>query len=70
MEDGLVAGRFHWTPGKPPPHVFQTEYQKFIRAVMPSAANHFKQPIPWFIPGDIGEIVVFTPETSTTTQHD
>lgn len=66
----LQSDRFEWTPCKPPPHVFQSEYQEFIRAVLPSAANHFKEEIPWFIPGDIGEIVVFKPETSTSTHND
>lgn len=70
MEDGKVAGRFIWDLGQPSPHVFQTEYPKFIRAVMSSAANHFKQSILWFIPGDIGEFVIFNPENSTTNQND
>lgn len=70
MVDGNVAGQFLWRPCKPPPHVFQTEYQAFIRAVMQEVANHFKKSIPWFIPGDIGEFVIFNPYTSTATRND
>ena len=69
MEDGLVAGRFIWSPGKPPPHVFQPEYQEFIRSVMPGVANHFGKNIIWFLPGEImepAEFVLFEPSEPST----
>lgn len=64
MADGLVAGRFLWNPGKPPPHVFQPEYREFIRAVMPGVANHFRKTILWNLPGapmEPAEFVLFKP---------
>lgn len=66
----LQSEPFRWTPSKPPHDVLQSEYSDFIFAVMPTAASHFNESIPWFIPGEVGDpsqFIIFSPGNESPT---